>query len=72
MALALIGAVFKSGFVKNKVLEFVGDGIASLPIEFRNGIDVMTTETTCLSSVWITDGETKAYFEKHGRPRGIP
>lgn len=68
VALALIGAVFKSGFVKNKVLEFVGDGIASLPIEFRNGIDVMTTETTCLSSVWITDGETKAYFEKHGRP----
>ena len=68
VALALIGAVFKSGFVKNKVLEFVGDGIANLPIEYRNGIDVMTTETTCLSSIWITDGETKEYFVKHGRP----
>ena len=68
VALALIGAVFKSGFVKNKVLEFVGDGIASLPIEFRNGIDVMTTETTCLSSIWITDEETERYFVRHGRP----
>ncbi len=68
VALALIGAVFKDGFVKNKVLEFVGDGIANLPIEFRNGIDVMTTETTCLSSIWITDDETKRYFENHKRP----
>ena len=68
VALALIGAVFKSGFVKNKVLEFVGDGIASPPIEFRNGIDVMTTETTCLSSIWITDEETERYFVRHGRP----
>ena len=68
VAIALVGATFKSGFVKNKVLEFVGDGIANLPIEFRNGIDVMTTETTCLSSVWITDGETKRYYETHGRP----
>lgn len=50
------------------MLEFVGDGIANLPIEYRNGIDVMTTETTCLSSIWITDGETKEYFVKHGRP----
>ncbi len=67
VALAIIGAVFKNGFVKNKVLEFVGDGIANLPIEFRNGIDVMTTETTCLSSIWITDDETKRYFELHKR-----
>ena len=68
VAIALIGAVYKDGFVKNKVLEFVGDGIASLPIEFRNGIDVMTTETTCLSSIWVTDGETERYFKLHGRP----
>ena len=68
VALELIGAVFKSGFVKNKVLEFVGDGIASLPIEYRNGIDVMTTETTCLSSIWETDEETERYFINHGRP----
>lgn len=67
VALELIGAVFKDGFVKNKVLEFVGDGVANLPIEFRNGIDVMTTETTCLSSIWITDDETKRYFDLHGR-----
>ncbi len=67
VALAIIGAVFKNGFVKNKVLEFVGDGIANLPIEFRNGIDVMTTETTCLSSIWVTDEETKRYFDLHGR-----
>ena len=68
VALAIIGAVFESGFVKNRVLEFVGDGIANLPIEFRNGIDVMTTETTCLSSIWVTDDETKRYFDIHGRP----
>ncbi|MBE6609439.1 MAG: hydratase [Ruminococcaceae bacterium] len=68
VALELIGAVFASGFVKNKVLEFVGDGIASLPIEYRNGIDVMTTETTCLSSIWETDEETERYFINHGRP----
>ncbi len=67
VALAIIGAVFKNGFVKNKVLEFVGDGIKNLPIEFRNGIDVMTTETTCLSSIWVTDEETKRYFDLHGR-----
>ena len=71
VALALIGAVFEKGFVKNKVLEFVGDGIKSLPIEFRNGIDVMTTETTCLSSIWLTDGETERYFENHGRPEAF-
>ncbi len=68
VALALIGAVFADGFVKNKVLEFVGDGIGNLPIEFRNGIDVMTTETTCLSSIWVTDEETERYFTVHGRP----
>ncbi len=67
VALAIIGAVFKNGFVKNKVLEFIGDGIANLPIEYRNGIDVMTTETTCLSSIWVTDDETKRYFDLHGR-----
>lgn len=68
VAIAIIGAVFKNGFVKNKVMEFVGDGIANLPIEYRNGIDVMTTETTCLSSIWTTDEKTKEYFVKHNRP----
>lgn len=68
VALALIGAVFKDGFVKNKVLEFVGPGVSSLPVEFRNGIDVMTTETACLSSIWRTDGSVKKYYEIHGRP----
>lgn len=68
VALALIGAVFKDGFVKNKVLEFVGPGVKSLPVEFRNGIDVMTTETACLSSIWITDERVKKYYEIHGRP----
>lgn len=66
-AIALIGAVFKNGFVKNKVLEFIGDGIKDLPMEYRNGIDVMTTETACLSSVWETDGKTKEYLAKHNR-----
>ena len=68
VALALVQATFASGFVKNRVLEFAGPGIASLPIDFRNGIDVMTTETTCLSSIWQTDEETKRFFEIHGRP----
>ncbi len=68
VALELIGAVFASGFVKNKVLEFIGDGVSALPIEFRNGIDVMTTETTCLSSVWETDEVTEKYFALHNRP----
>lgn len=67
VAIALIGEVFSSGFVKNKVLEFVGDGIANLPMEYRNGIDVMTTETTCLSSIWETDGATESYLALHGR-----
>ncbi|MBQ7821154.1 MAG: hydratase [Clostridia bacterium] len=68
VALAIIGAVFKNGYVKNRVLEFIGSGIANLPIEYRNGIDVMTTETTCLSSIWMTDDITRAYFENHKRP----
>ena len=68
VALALIGEVFKDGFVKNKVLEFVGPGISNLPVEFRNGIDVMTTETACLSSIWRTDGLVKKYYDIHGRP----
>lgn len=68
VALSIIGAVFKSGFVKNKVMEFVGDGIKNLPIEYRNGIDVMTTETTCLSSIWRTDDiEVKNYYAIRGR-----
>ena len=68
VAISLVKAVFESGFVKNKVLEFAGPGVKELPIDFRNGIDVMTTETTCLSSIWITDEEVKNYFEMHGRP----
>ena len=68
VAIALVKQTFASGFVKNRVLEFAGPGIASLPIDFRNGIDVMTTETTCLSSIWETDEETKRFFEIHGRP----
>lgn len=67
VAIALIGAVFASGFVKNKVLEFIGEGVHNLPMEFRNGIDVMTTETTCLSSIWETDTTTEAYLALHGR-----
>jgi aconitate hydratase len=66
-ALAIIGAVFRDGFVKNAVLEFVGDGIAGLPIDFRAGIDVMTTETTCWSSVWETDETVKEFLETHHR-----
>jgi aconitate hydratase len=69
VAISLVKAVFESGFVKNKVLEFAGPGVANLPIDFRNGIDVMTTETTCLSSIWITDEEVKKYFEMHNRPQ---
>lgn len=67
VALALIKAVFENGFVKNKVIEFVGDGIHSLSMDFRNGIDVMTTETTCLSTVWETDGTVRDYLALHGR-----
>lgn len=67
IALAIIGAVFKSGYVKNKVMEFVGPGISSMRTDYRNGIDVMTTETTCLTSVWCTDEDTKQYLTMHGR-----
>ena len=68
VAIALTKAVFANGFVKNKVLEFVGPGVASLPVDFRNGIDVMTTETTCLSSIWETDDVIKNHYAVHGRP----
>lgn len=68
VALALVKATFASGFVKNKVLEFAGPGIANLPVDFRNGIDVMTTETTCLSSIWETDAAVAEYYRAHGRP----
>ena len=68
VALSICGAVYKNGYVKNKVMEFVGPGIANLPIEYRNAIDVMTTETTCWSSIWVTDEKTKEYFTIHGRP----
>ena len=67
VALALVKATFKNGFVKNRVLEFVGNGIKTLSMDFRNGIDVMTTETTCLSSIWITDEKTRKYYVEHGR-----
>ncbi len=67
IAIALVKATFEKGFVKNRILEFAGPGIASLPIDFRNGIDVMTTETTCLSSIWETDEETKQFLTIHGR-----
>lgn len=67
VALAIIGAVFENGYVKNKVMEFVGPGVANLSADFRIGIDVMTTETTCLSSIWQTDDEIKDFYEIHGR-----
>ena len=67
VAIALCGAVYDNGFVKNKVLEFVGPGIKNLPMDFRIGIDVMTTETACLSSIWATDSTVEEYFEAHGR-----
>ena len=67
VALAIIGAVFGNGYVKNKVMEFVGPGVASLSADFRIGIDVMTTETTCLSSIWQTDEKIQEFYETHGR-----
>ena len=67
VALAIIGAVFANGFVKNKVMEFVGPGVSSLSADFRIGVDVMTTETTCLSSIWRTDREIEEFYEIHGR-----
>ena len=71
VAISLVKATFESGFVKNKILEFAGPGVKELPIDFRNGIDVMTTETTCLSSVWVTDDEVKNYYALHGRPEAF-
>ncbi len=67
VALAIIGAVFANGYVKNKVMEFVGPGVANLSPDFRIGVDVMTTETTCLSSIWKTDDKIKEFYEIHGR-----
>ena len=68
VALALVAATYANGYVKNKVMEFVGPGVANLSADYRNGIDVMTTETTCWSSIWQTDDTTKQYFEQHNRP----
>lgn len=67
VALAIIGAVFANGYVKNSVMEFVGPGVSSLSADFRIGVDVMTTETTCLSSIWRTDDKIKEYYDIHGR-----
>ena len=67
VALAIIGAVFANGYVKNKVMEFVGPGVSSLSADFRIGVDVMTTETTCLSSIWRTDDKIKEFYDIHGR-----
>ncbi len=67
VAIAIVKAVFKSGYVKNKVMEFVGPGVASMTTDYRNGVDVMTTETTCLSSVWRTDADTRSFLAEHGR-----
>ena len=69
IALAIIKEVFKNGYVKNKVMEFVGPGVSSMTTDFRNGIDVMTTETTCLTSIWRTDEDTRDYLAMHGRGR---
>jgi len=68
IALAIIGAVFANGYVNNKVMEFVGDGVANLSADYRIGVDVMTTETTCLSSIWTTDDKIKEFYEIHKRP----
>ncbi len=68
VALAIIRTLFPGGWAKNKVLEFIGPGVANLPIDFRNGIDVMTTETACLSSIWLTDARVEEWYRIHGRP----
>ena len=68
IALAIIGEVFANGYVNNKVMEFVGDGVANLSVDYRIGVDVMTTETTCLSSIWTTDSQVKDFYEMHYRP----
>ncbi len=67
IALAICRAVYANGYVKNKVMEFVGPGVASMDTDYRNGVDVMTTETTCLTSIWQTDGDTQAWLTEHGR-----
>lgn len=67
IALAIIGAVFENGYVNNKVMEFIGDGIDNLSVDYRIGVDVMTTETTCLSSIWRTDNQVKEFYDIHGR-----
>ena len=67
IALAIIGAVFKKGYVKNKIVEFVGPGVSSMTTDFRNGVDVMTTETACLSSIWRTDEDTREFLKTHKR-----
>ena len=67
VALAIIRAVYKAGYVKNKVMEFVGPGVASMTTDYRNGVDVMTTEANCLSSVWRTDEDTREFLAEHGR-----
>ena len=67
IALAIIGAVFKNGYVNNKVMEFIGDGVDNLSVDYRIGIDVMTTETTCLTSIWKTDDQVKEFYAIHGR-----
>ena len=71
IALAIIKSVFKNGYVNNKVMEFVGDGIKNLSMDYRIGIDVMTTETTCLSSIWVTDDAVKDYYDVHKRPKSF-
>ena len=68
VALAIIGEVFANGYVNNKVMEFVGPGVSNLSAEFRIGIDVMTTETTCLSSIWRTDDKIEEFYALHNRP----
>ena len=71
VALAIIGAVFKNGYVKDKIMEFVGEGIYTLSVEFRHGVDVMTAETACLSSIWCTDDKVEQYLAAHGRPEAF-
>jgi len=71
VAIALVGATFESGFVKNKIMEFAGPGIGALSMDFRAGVDVMTTETSCLSSIWITDDKVRDYYTNVGRPEAF-
>lgn len=70
VALAIIGKVFANGYVNNKVMEFIGEGVNNLSVDFRIGVDVMTTETTCLSSIWVTDEKVKEFYELHNRVEG--